>query len=214
MDPGDITLGILAGGRATRLEGHQKAWLQRDGMPQVQRWQRRFEGRVGAVLVSANRDLHRYRTLGMVPIPDRILPEDVGGGDAFSRLAAGEATEHPSAFLGPIAGIDALARACTTAWLLTLPVDLVDVNDCLLPSLAAAGGEGAWAEDDDGPQPLVALWRADRLDHATATAIAGGDLAVHRLQARLGMAAVRLHGVRLGNLNTFDDLASAGIALP
>ena len=33
----DTTLGILAGGRATRLGGTDKAWLRRDGVPQVVR---------------------------------------------------------------------------------------------------------------------------------------------------------------------------------
>jgi len=39
---GEVTLGILAGGRASRLGGRDKAWLQRDGVPQVLRIARRF----------------------------------------------------------------------------------------------------------------------------------------------------------------------------
>ena len=65
--------------------------------------------------------------------------------------------------------------------------------------------------DDDGPQPLVALWRVDRLRPALAAAIDAGELAVHALQAKLGMAPLRLEGVRFGNLNTPQDLANAGI---
>ncbi|MBW3550508.1 MAG: NTP transferase domain-containing protein [Proteobacteria bacterium] len=195
--PPELTLGILAGGRATRLGGRDKAWLRRGGVPQVLRWTRRWAGQAGTVLVSANRDLDRYREAGILTVVDEAQP------------AAGEATPA-SASLGPIAGLAAVARACTTPWLLTLPVDLVDINDCLLPSLAAAGGQGAWAEDDDGPQPLVALWRADALREAAVAAIAAGEFAVHRLQARLGMAGVRLAGVRFGNLNTPADLAAAG----
>ncbi|KLD75466.1 molybdopterin-guanine dinucleotide biosynthesis protein MobA, partial [Xanthomonas hyacinthi DSM 19077] len=33
----EVTLGILAGGRAQRLGGRDKAWLQRDGQALVQR---------------------------------------------------------------------------------------------------------------------------------------------------------------------------------
>jgi molybdopterin-guanine dinucleotide biosynthesis protein A len=187
-----VTLGILAGGRASRLGGTDKAWLERDGIAQVVRWQRRFDGETCAVLVSANRDAGRYADAGLRVVADR---------------AAGE--------LGPLAGIDALAAACTTPWLLTIPVDLVGVNECLLPTLAsAAGGTGAYAVDDDGPQPLVALWSLATLQPAAAAALARGDVAVHALQAALGMAAVRLEGVRFGNLNTPDDLAAAGIARP
>lgn len=184
-----VTLGILAGGHASRLGGADKAWLERDGVAQVVRWQRRFAGETSAVVVSANRDASRYVAAGLRTVADRA------GDD-----------------LGPLAGIDAIAAVCTTPWLLTIPVDLVGVNECLLPTLASAvGTSGAYAVDDDGPQPLVALWSLAALQPAVAAALARGEVAVHALQAALGMAAVRLDGVRFGNLNTPDDLAAAGI---
>lgn len=187
----DITLGILAGGRATRLDGVDKAWLQRDGVPQVLRWQRRFTTETGTMLVSANRAHPRYDEHGLLVVADRV-PE-----------------------AGPLAGLDALTRACTTPWLLSIPVDLVGVNECLLPSLAAAAvGNGAFAQDEDGPQPLVALWRVDALRAATTQALDAGAHAVHTLQAQLGMACVYFAGVRFGNLNTAADLEAAGIAMP
>ena len=183
------TLGILAGGAATRMGGRDKAWLERAGIPQVLRWQRRFAGHVDALLVSANRDEARYRGHGLVAVRD-----DVAGA-------------------GPMAGLSALATACATPWLLTLPVDLVDCSDCLLPTLrSAAGDAGAWAEDDEGRQPLVALWRVDLLRAAAPRALARGALSVRDLQAALGMTGVRLAGVRFGNLNTPADLAMAGVA--
>ena len=64
------TLGILAGGAATRMGGRDKAWLERAGIPQVLRWQRRFAGHVDALLVSANRDEARYRGHGLVAVRD------------------------------------------------------------------------------------------------------------------------------------------------
>jgi len=188
IPPSDITLGILAGGRATRLGGIDKAWLERDGLPQVERWQRRFAAETAALLVSANRDLPRFHAAGLTAVADRTSRD-----------------------IGPLAGLDALAAACSTPWLLTLPVDLVGVNDCLLPSLAAAAGDtGAFAVDDDGTQPLVAFWRVDALRQAMPEALAS-DGAVHALQRTLDMAPVRLQGVRFGNLNTPDDLAAAGV---
>jgi molybdopterin-guanine dinucleotide biosynthesis protein A len=189
--PREITLGILAGGRATRLSGRDKAWLPMAGIPQVLRWQRRFAAETGDLLVSANRDPARYSEQGLRVVADR-MPD-----------------------CGPLSGLDALAQACTTPWLLTLPVDLVGVNECLLPTLfAGAAANGACAQDDDGPQPLVALWRTTALRDAAARALDAGDQAVHALQARLGMAVVRFAGVRFGNLNTPDDLRAAGIATP
>jgi len=188
---GGVTLGLLAGGRATRLGGTDKAWLVRDGMSQVHRWKRRFGPEVDAILASSNGDGHPYAALDIRVVADRVR-------DA-----------------GPVAGLDALARACDTHWLLTLPVDLVGVNECLLPSLlSAAGDAGSFARDDDGAQPLVALWRVDRLRDAVNTALERGELAVHALQAKLELREVRFEGVRFGNLNAPDDLRAAGMSLP
>ena len=185
----DITLGLLAGGKASRLGGVDKAWLERDGVPQVLRWQRRFSGEVAAMLVSANRSLDRYAAHGLIAVSDRIS-------DA-----------------GPLGGLDALASACETPWLFTLPVDLVGTNDCLLRTLATmCGDDGAYAVDDDGVQPLVALWRRDALRAACAQAFAAGAGAVYALQATLKMPPVVFSGFRFGNLNTPADLDAAGIA--
>ncbi|WP_159015855.1 molybdenum cofactor guanylyltransferase [Cognatiluteimonas profundi] len=188
MNVADVSLGILAGGRATRLGGIDKAWLQRDGKAQVSRIAQRFEGRVASLLVSANQQLHRHAALGLAVIVDT----------------------HRD--IGPMGGLDALVSNCRTPWLLTVPVDLVDVNDCLLPTLwAHAGGAGAFAIDDDGPQPLVALWRVDGVHSTVADAISRKDFSMHALQSRLRMTAVRCAGVRFGNLNTPSDLATANI---
>src|SRR5690606_9674045 len=88
--PGGVTLGLLAGGCATRLGGIDKAWLLRDGLPQVQRWQRRFAGETDAILASSNGDEAPYSALGIAVVADRV------------RGA------------GPLAGLEALARACAT----------------------------------------------------------------------------------------------------
>lgn len=187
----DITLGVLAGGRATRLGGLDKAWLERGGVPQVLRWQRRFAHEVAAMLVSANRDLPRYAEVHLPAVADRV------SGD-----------------VGPLAGLESLLAHCTTPWLLTLPVDLVGVNECLLPTLVSASGEtGAFAQDEEGEQPLVALWRTETARPAVARALASGHHAIRSLQEALSMHPVRFTGVRFGNLNTRDDLRAAGMAL-
>lgn len=48
---GDLTLGILAGGRASRLGGIDKAWLERGGTAQVTRIARRFDGECATVQI-------------------------------------------------------------------------------------------------------------------------------------------------------------------
>lgn len=187
----EITLGILAGGRALRLGGIDKSWVRRSGIFQVERWRDRFSADVDAVLVSTNRDPRRYVARGLVTVADR---------------------EGPLA--GPLAGLDALAATCSTPWLFTIPVDLLEVDDSLLPRLfqAAAGQCGAFAVDDDGRQPLVALWHVDALRGGLRLAAAAGEAAAHSLLTRLAMSPVRFTGRRFGNLNTHADLLAAGAA--
>ena len=182
-----VTLGILAGGRASRLGGRDKAWLQRAGIPQVVRLARSFDAECSAVLVSANASLERYAEHGLSVVSDSV--SDVG----------------------PLAGLQALATACATPWLLTLPVDVIGTNECLLRTLAEAGDAGAVTEDDDGLQPLVALYRVELIRVAINSALAAGEHAVQAMQARLGMPRVRFAGLRFGNLNTPEDLRAAGI---
>lgn len=187
LDRSRVTLGILAGGRASRLGGRDKAWLQRAGVPQVIRLARRFEAECATVLVSANANLERYAEQAIAVVPDRMSG------------------------IGPISGLQALAETCTTPWLLTLPVDVIGTNECLLRTLANVGDAGAVAEDDDGLQPLVALYRVETLRCAIKAALEAGEHAIQAMQARLDLPRVRFSGLRFGNLNTPEDLLAAGI---
>jgi molybdopterin-guanine dinucleotide biosynthesis protein A len=192
LAPDAVTLGILAGGRATRLGGRDKAWIERDGVPQVLRHVQTLAGVCGAVLVSANRGLPRYPPHGLRALPD-VQPD-----------------------LGPLGGLQALAAACETPWLFTLPVDVLRVDAQVLRMLVDAGagedGQGAVAQDNDGLQPLVALYRVAALRAAVAAAIAAGEYSVKALQAALSLPTVVFSGPCFGNLNTPADLAAAGCA--
>jgi len=189
--PEDVTLGILAGGQATRLGGIDKAWLHRDGVPQVLRWQAQFAHATCRVLVSSNRPGNpRWAQHGLTTVTDL----------------------HPAC--GPLSGLEALALACNSAWLFTLPVDLVEIPaDALRALVAVAAGTGVAAEDRDGPQPLLALWNVMRLSKALPAAFDTGDYSVRRLQQRLQMRTYCWQGVRFGNLNRPDDLIAANVDL-
>lgn len=194
MSPGaahDTTLGILAGGRATRLGGCDKAWLVRDGVPQVLRLASALADEVDAILVSANQVAARYEAHGLAVVADS--PERSGQ--------------------GPVAALQALARATTTTWLVTVPVDLVDIPEGGVAALRRGRGpDGAYALDANGAQPLVALWRASALREAL-DALGPGAVAAHALHARMRTACVRFDGVTFGNLNTPADLEAAGITV-
>lgn len=187
-----LTLGILAGGRGSRLGGVDKAWLQRDGVAQVVRIARRLEREADALLVSSNGDAAAFARHGLDVVADDPLHRDAG----------------------PLAGLRALAAACTTPLLLTVPVDVVNLNDCLLRSLRAAGTPGAFVVDADGVQPLLALWDVARLRTAVDAALDAGEHSAQALHRCIGNHAVSLADVRLGNLNTPEDLAQAGVQLP
>ena len=189
-----VTLGLLAGGQGTRLGVVDKAWLLRDGESQVVRLIAMFPS-VSDVLVSSNSSDPRYASLGL-----RVVADATPG-------------------LGPVAGLTALANACRTPWLLTLPVDTLDppanLVERLLEAVRSEGiATGAVVHDDEGLQPLAALWATGVLAVNAPAALAAGRLAVQELVTAAGLRTVRLHGVRLGNLNTFDDLAAAHVALP
>lgn len=92
---------ILAGGRGSRLGGIDKGLLDLAGAPLVQRVAQRLAGQVGTRLLSANRNLDRYRALGFEPLTDSPYPD-----------------------AGPLAGLRAGLRACTTPWLLAVPCDM------------------------------------------------------------------------------------------
>jgi len=186
--PDDITLGILAGGQGSRLGGLDKAWLHRDGLPQVLRWQQRFQHETAATLISSNRPDPRWQQYGLSTVPDR----------------------HPDC--GPLSGLEVLTAACTTPWLLSVPVDLVQIDDGVLQALiAACTYAGAAAEDRDGPQPLLALWRVQALATALPAAFVTGDYSIRRLQLRLEMGICHWRKTPFGNLNNPHDIVAASV---
>ncbi len=188
-----VAFGVLAGGEARRLGGVDKAWVEFRGEPLILRTVRALLGPdgktgTGRLLIAANREPERYRLLAATVVADRILG-------------------HP----GPLAGLDVLLAVCPSPWLLTVPVDLRRLpNDLLVRLAEGAAPAGAVAEDDDGRQPTVALWHRDTCREPLSQALSGGDFAVHRLQARLGLSVVRFAGVRFGNLNTPEDMLDDG----
>lgn len=189
--PVGITLGVVAGGQASRLGGLDKAWLHCAGRPLVLRCVDALRGDVDRVLVSANRALARYEAVGLTALGDRA---------AYAGC-------------GPVAALDALAHACRSEWLVTVPVDVLQLPDALVPRLVAVGGaSGAFAIDDDGEQPLVAAWPAAALRDALAS-IGPAAVPVRHLHALSGSRGVRFADFTFGNLNTPADLAAAGVRM-
>ncbi|MBI5940999.1 MAG: molybdenum cofactor guanylyltransferase [Caulobacterales bacterium] len=115
---------------------------------------------------------------------------------------------HPD---GPLAGVAAGLRWASglgAAHLATLPCDTPHASLDLVTRLHAAGGDAfaAFAQTDDGPHPLCALWSIDLLA-SLESELARGHPAVRVFLGDVGGVAVRF-GEAAGfvNVNAPGDL--------
>ncbi len=137
----DITGLILAGGRGSRLGGADKGWLEVGGKPLIVNALERLRPQVATVIVSANRNLERYRS---IDVP--VVIDDPSLGD----------------FPGPLAGMLSALRITTTTWLAVVPCDAPAAPVDLVARLRAAVHQSgaAIAETSDGVHPTFALLRS------------------------------------------------------
>lgn len=146
VPPEQITGLLLAGGRGSRMGGADKGLLQLRGESLATLALRRLRPQVGELLISANRNLDDYASLGA-----RVLCD-----------------EQPQDFAGPLAGMAAGLRACATPWLLCVPCDgpwlPQDLARRLGEAALAAGRDAAIAVAGGRRQPVYALLRRELLD--------------------------------------------------
>lgn len=180
---GLVSLGVLAGGRASRLGGADKAGLVYSGASLLARTLAAFPEPFAERLLSYNRE------------PTLPLPPSV-------RVVRDLRPDFP----GPLAALESLLAACAAPWLLTVPIDCRSIPPGLAETLIRnAGPDGTVVHDRDGLQPLVGLWRVAALQPAVACAFESGESAVHRLLPRLELAVSDVSPQCLGNLNTPED---------
>jgi molybdopterin-guanine dinucleotide biosynthesis protein A len=184
--PDSLALGILAGGRGERFGGRDKGWIAVDGQPQIERLLASAATATARTMISANRHLDAYRARGADVVVDRW-------------------PDHP----GPLAGLASLFGALRENWLLTLPVDAARVPpDYASRMLAARGDETLHivvAHDDEGLQPLFALYPAGLAAHAIET-FESGRRSVREWQHRFPVYPCRFDGWHFGNINSPSDL--------
>jgi molybdopterin-guanine dinucleotide biosynthesis protein A len=183
-----VVAGILAGGRGERFGGRDKGWIEVDGRALVRRQLDALRPQVARVIVSANRNLEAYEALDVEVVPDRW-------------------PGHP----GPLAGLASLLEGARAEWLLTLPVDTLRLPLDYAARMLGARGQEAFhcvvAEDDEGLQPLFALYPTALAAHAIET-IESGRRSVREWQHRFPVYPCRFAGSRFGNLNSPEDLPS------
>lgn len=148
------TLGvILAGGRAQRLGGGDKAMRQVGGQTVMARLIGRIAPQVTRLVLNANDDPTRFAALGLPVVADDLA-------------------DRPGPLAGVLAGLDwAAQHAPEVQWVVTVPGDAPFLPADLVARLHAERGAATLACASSGGRthPVVALWPValrDDLRHA------------------------------------------------
>lgn len=141
----NITAVILAGGRGERMEGQDKGLVELWGRPLLGHVVTAIEHQVGEIIISANRNLERYRELDVPVISDQI-------GENW----------------GPLAGVATVLRAANTPYLLTVPCDAPclprDLVDRMSEKLESGNADLCVAHDGQRLQNTIALLPCELAD--------------------------------------------------
>lgn len=170
---------ILAGGRGSRMDEADKGFVTLCGRPMVEHVAGRFAPQVGALLVSANRNTHRYAEYGKVVADDPMR----------------------GPWQGPLAGLAAGLAAAELPWLATVPCDApflpADLVKRLWNGLSGSPQRLAVACTGGKRQPVCMLLSRDLLASLLAY-LAEGGRKVDTWQSRVGCVEV-----------SFDDMPDA-----
>ncbi|HHQ4599305.1 TPA: molybdenum cofactor guanylyltransferase MobA [Aeromonas veronii] len=186
--PFPVSAVILAGGRATRMGGEDKGWVELAGRPLIVHVLERLHPQVDEILINANRSHDRYQALAPVISDDN------------------------RDYLGPLAGMQAGLAAARHDWVLFVPCDGPALPPDLMSRFRAAltpDTELVVAHDGDWLQPVVALLHTSLLPSLSA-ALAGGERKIDIWFARHNMVVVSFADQpdAFINLNSPDELAA------
>jgi molybdenum cofactor guanylyltransferase len=185
---------ILAGGRGSRMGEVDKGCALLRGRPMVEHVAARFAPQVGALLISANRNLERYSEYG------KVVPDDPSHGQ----------------WQGPLAGVAAGLMASRCPWIATTPCDVpflpLDMVARLCQALEApdSGARLAVACIGGRRQPVCMLVSRELLPDLLGY-LAEGGRKVDAWQSRVGCVEVPFDDQpdAFRNVNTERDLADA-----
>ena len=193
---------VLAGGRATRMAGRDKALIPLAGRPLVVRVAERLAAQTGTVIINANGDPARFAETGLTVVADTLA-------------------DHP----GPLAGLLAVMRwakrnAPDARWVVTAATDTPFFPTDLVARFVAAAGHDpraiSLAVSGDNLHPtfgLFPLLLADDLE----TWLRDGGRKVRQWTARHTCYEVHFPGLMIDdvavdpffNINAPDDIEVA-----
>ncbi|OZI62346.1 molybdenum cofactor guanylyltransferase MobA [Bordetella genomosp. 11] len=185
---------ILAGGRGSRMGDIDKGCALLRGRPMVEHVAARFAPQVGALLISANRNLERYAEYG------KVVADDPAHGE----------------WQGPLAGVAAGLVASRCPWIATTPCDVpflpLDMVARLGQALRARGPAARLAVACSGGkrQPVCMLVSRELLPDLLQY-LAEGGRKVDTWQSRAGCVEVPFDDQpdAFVNVNTASELADA-----
>ena len=96
----DITVGILAGGKATRMNNNDKGLVIVNGLPLVENLINKISSHTKKIIINANRNINDYEKYGFPVIEDNL-----------------------ENFQGPLSGIFSMLEKIDTNYLFTIPCD-------------------------------------------------------------------------------------------
>lgn len=185
-----VTGAILAGGRATRMNGQDKGLLLLGGRPLWQHIYQRLTPQTASIVISANRNIAEYQKSGLPIIEDTL-----------------------AGFPGPLAGILAVLESPLLSpdrqWFLFCPCDVPHIPDNLAQRLwdHKRDALAAWVHDGERDHPTVALIHRS-LAPAIRAYLLAGERRVMVFMAQAGGISVPFpgHNGAFANMNTPDDL--------
>ena len=190
----DVTGVVLAGGQGRRMGGVDKGWVELAGEPMIALVLRRLAPQVADIVVNANQNLDRYRTLGHPVVADTVR-----------------------GFAGPLAGLHAGLTHARRELVVTVPCDSpflpIDLVARLHSALSANGAQLAVAKTFDQPHPVFALVRRDVAPNLAAF-LEGGGRKIDAWYAALDVVEVAFddEADAFRNINTANELAAAAKA--
>lgn len=196
MNKSDITGIILAGGRGSRMGGVDKGLQLFNGKPLIENAVHRLQAQVAHLLISANRNVQLYQSIGWPVLEDSLLD-----------------------FAGPLAGFLVGLSHCQTPYLLTVPCDTpgfpLDLAARLAQALVNNDADIAMAcsPDESGKlcnQPVFCLLKQTLLPSLQAFTHDGGRkigawTALHK-QVKVPFNLAHDDPQAFYNANTLDDL--------
>ncbi len=160
----DTTAIVLAGGRGSRMNYEEKAWMLHHGKPLLSHVIDSISPQVDMILISRNNTRDpRYDELPYPCFTDIGFTDIEFTDRQFAESNSdGEVTEQK----GPLSGISACAHHVKTPLTLVVPCDTPRLPKNLLQKLLAGLGEASVAVAHDGycEQPLVFLAKTIALE--------------------------------------------------